>query len=45
MDVKKDMMPLDIRDMTTDEAVEKVAAALREMSVDEGVDKDGSEDA
>jgi heterodisulfide reductase subunit A-like polyferredoxin len=34
MDVKKDMVPLDIRDMTTDEAVEKVAAALREMGVD-----------
>ena len=36
MDVKKDMVPLDIREMTTDEAVEKVAAALREMGVDDG---------
>jgi len=27
--------PLDIRDMTTDEAVEKVAAALRQMGVEE----------
>jgi heterodisulfide reductase subunit A-like polyferredoxin len=40
MDVKKDMVPLDIRDMTTDEAVDKVAAALREM----GVSEDGGED-
>jgi hypothetical protein len=40
MDVKNDMVPLDIRDMTTDEAVEKVAVALRDM----GVDEDGSED-
>ena len=31
--MKRDMTPLDIRDMTTDEAVEKVAAALREMGV------------
>ena len=28
MDVADDLVPLDIRDMTTDEAVEKVAAAL-----------------
>ena len=41
MDVKKDMVPLDIRDMTTDDAVNKVQAALREMGVDEG----GGEDA
>ena len=34
MEVKKDMVPLDIRDMTTDQAVEKVAAALRDMGVD-----------
>jgi hypothetical protein len=40
MDVKKDIIPLDIRDMTTDAAVEKVAAALREM----GVDEDGGDD-
>jgi heterodisulfide reductase subunit A-like polyferredoxin len=35
MDVKKDMVPLDIRDMTTDEAFEKVATALRAMGVEE----------
>ena len=35
MDVKRDMTPLDIRDMTTDEAIEKVASALREMGVKE----------
>lgn len=35
MDVKKDLIPLDIRDMTTDEAIEKVKAALREMGVEE----------
>jgi len=29
MDVKADMVPLDIREMTTDAAFEKVAAALR----------------
>jgi heterodisulfide reductase subunit A-like polyferredoxin len=40
MDVKKDMVPLDIRDMTTDAAVKKVAAALRAM----GVAEDGGED-
>jgi hypothetical protein len=28
-------VPLDIRDMTTDEAFEKVAAALRAMGVEE----------
>jgi heterodisulfide reductase subunit A-like polyferredoxin len=37
MDVKTDMVPLDIRDMTTDEAVEKVAKALSDM----GVEQDG----
>jgi hypothetical protein len=31
------MTPLDIRDMTTDEAVAKVASALREMGVKEDV--------
>jgi len=36
MDVKTDMVPLDIREMTTDEAVEKVSKALAEM----GVEKD-----
>ena len=39
MDVKKDMVPLDIREMTTDEAFEKVAAALRQM----GVEGDGGD--
>jgi len=34
MDVKQDMTPLDIRDMTTDQAVEKVANALKEMGVE-----------
>ncbi len=29
MDVKRDMRPVDIRDLTTEEAVEKVAAELR----------------
>jgi heterodisulfide reductase subunit A-like polyferredoxin len=33
MDVKKDMTPLDIRDMSTEEAVGKVASALQEMGV------------
>ena len=37
MDVRKDMTQLDIRDMSTEEAVEKVAAALREMGVKEDV--------
>ncbi len=31
MDVKTDLVPLDIRDMTTDEAVDKVATALESM--------------
>jgi len=35
MDVKKDLVPLDIRDMTTDEAIEKVRSALREMGVED----------
>jgi heterodisulfide reductase subunit A-like polyferredoxin len=35
MDVRKDLVPLDIRDMTTDEAVEKVRQALRELGVEE----------
>ncbi len=33
MDVKTDMVPLDIREMTTDEAVDKVSNALIEMGV------------
>jgi len=35
MDVKKDLIPLDIRDMTTDEAILKVRAALGELGVKE----------
>ena len=35
MDVKRDMTPLDIRDMSTDEAISKVSAALGEMGVEE----------
>jgi heterodisulfide reductase subunit A-like polyferredoxin len=31
MDIKTDMVPLDIREMSTDEAVEKVSKALAEM--------------
>jgi hypothetical protein len=34
-DVKRDMTPLDIRDMTTDEAIQKVAAALHATGVKE----------
>jgi len=34
MDVKEDMVPLDIRDMTTDDAIEKVAKALDEMGLE-----------
>jgi hypothetical protein len=37
MDVKRDMTPLDIRDMSTEEAVQKVASAVREMGVKEDV--------
>ena len=37
MDIKTDMVPLDIREMTTDEAVEKVSKALAEM----GAEQDG----
>jgi len=35
MDVKKDLVPLDIRDMTTDEAIEKVRGALGELGAKE----------
>jgi heterodisulfide reductase subunit A-like polyferredoxin len=37
MDVKKDMVPLDIRDMPTDQAVKKVADALHSMGVEDDV--------
>jgi len=33
MDVKADLVPLDVRDMTTDQAFEKVEKALGEMGV------------
>ena len=35
MDVKKDLVPLDIRDMTTEEAIEKVRGALGELGIKE----------
>lgn len=35
MDIREDLVPLDIRDMTTEEAIEKVRAALRDMGVEE----------
>lgn len=35
MDIRKDLVPLDIRDMTTDEAIEKVRSALHEMGVED----------
>jgi heterodisulfide reductase subunit A-like polyferredoxin len=37
MDVRKDMVPLDVRDMSTDDAIAKVAAKLKEMGVEEDV--------
>lgn len=35
MDVKTDLVPLDIRDMSTDEAIEKVRGAIAELGVSE----------
>ena len=35
MDVKDGLVPLDIREMTTDEAVEKVSNALKDMGVED----------
>ncbi len=35
LDVREDLIPLDIRDMTTQEAVDKVNAALAELGVAE----------
>ena len=35
LDVRRDLVPIDIRDMTTEEAIEKVRSALREMGVEE----------
>ena len=37
MDVKQDMVPLDIREMSTDDAIAKVAAKLKEMGEEENV--------
>jgi hypothetical protein len=36
MDVKRDLIPLDIREITTEEAVKKVEDALSEPGVVEG---------
>jgi hypothetical protein len=35
MDVKDALVPLDIREMTTDEAVEKVSNALKDTGVED----------
>ena len=35
MDVKESFVPLDIRDMSTDDAVAKVSAALKQMGVED----------
>ena len=37
MDIKQDMTPLDIRDMSTDDAIAKVSATLHAMGVEENV--------
>jgi heterodisulfide reductase subunit A-like polyferredoxin len=34
LDIKSDLVPLDVRDMTTDDAFEKVAIALKEHGYD-----------
>ncbi|MGY5880782.1 MAG: hypothetical protein RTV31_11055, partial [Candidatus Thorarchaeota archaeon] len=34
MDVKKDLVPIDVRDLTTDEAVEKVSEELKKHGYD-----------
>lgn len=34
LDITKDLMPIDIRDMTTQEAVDKVEKALKEMGAE-----------
>ena len=34
LDVKKDLVPIDVRDMTTDEAVDKVAEELKKHGYD-----------
>lgn len=36
LDIEKDLIPLDIRDMTTEEAVEKVEKALEALEESEG---------
>jgi cyclopropane fatty-acyl-phospholipid synthase-like methyltransferase len=34
LDIKSDLVPLDVRDMTTDDAFDKVAIALKEHGYD-----------
>ena len=31
LDISKDLVPIDVRDMTTDQAIEKVNAALEKL--------------
>jgi heterodisulfide reductase subunit A-like polyferredoxin len=45
MDVKTDMVPLDIREMTTDDAVAKVQSALRSMGFEETSATDAEADS
>jgi heterodisulfide reductase subunit A-like polyferredoxin len=45
MDVKTDMVPLDIREMTTDDAVAKVQSALRDMGFEETSATDAEADS
>ena len=45
MDVKTDMVPLDIREMTTDDAVAKVRSALRDMGFEETSATDAEADS
>jgi heterodisulfide reductase subunit A-like polyferredoxin len=45
MDVKTDMVPLDIREMTTDDAVAKVQSALRPMGFEETSATDAEADS
>jgi heterodisulfide reductase subunit A-like polyferredoxin len=42
MDVKRDMVPLDIREMTTDEAVAKVQTAVRDMGLEDTTSTDAN---
>jgi heterodisulfide reductase subunit A-like polyferredoxin len=45
MDVKTDMVPLDIREMTTDDAVAKVQSALHDMGFEETSATDAEADS